>query len=283
MYHLLINGGGEWGESKGDMPVARVFEYTEDYIAEEFKTNDKLDLKKVASIPAIFTTEIFSDEPDIAHVGKIHKVRHIGNNILIQYSFEQGFPPLTNIDLKEMRKDLDIKDFEFHRTHWAIKDVDLYEVLIKSCFPSRVAPEIFKMDEIAAPDEKLISVMMPFDSSFNDVYKAIKKAAKGLEADCLRADDIWEDATIIQDVFSLIYRSRVVICDCSGRNSNVFYEAGIAHTLGREVILITQSKDDIPFDLQHLRYIHYLNNAEGRRALVEKLKQRIETLLNSAR
>ena len=61
-------------------------------------------------------------------------------------------------------------------------------------------------------------------------------------------------------------RSSVVICDCSDRNPNVFYEIGIAHTLGREVILITQSEADIPFDLLHLRYVRYLNNPEGRTA-----------------
>jgi hypothetical protein len=51
----------------------------------------------------------------------------------------------------------------------------------------------------------------------------------------------------------MMLRSRVVICDCTGRNPNVFYEIGIAHTLGREVILITQNPEDIPFDLRHLR------------------------------
>ena len=71
----------------------------------------------------------------------------------------------------------------------------------------------------------------------------------------------------------------MVVCDCSDRNPNVFYEIGIAHTLGKEVVLITQSKDDIPFDLRHIRYVQYLNNAEGRRALVTKLAKRIETLV----
>ncbi len=78
---------------------------------------------------------------------------------------------------------------------------------------------------------------------------------------------------------SLIDRSRVVICDCTGRNPNVFYEAGIAHTLGREVILITQSEHDVPFDLRHLRYVRYLNNAEGRRALIAALQNRMQTIL----
>ena len=79
---------------------------------------------------------------------------------------------------------------------------------------------------------------------------------------------------------SLIDRSRVVICDCSGRNPNVFYEAGIAHTLGREVILITQSGSDIPFDLRHLRYIAYHNNGEGRTKLKEEVVKRLNTLID---
>ena len=55
----------------------------------------------------------------------------------------------------------------------------------------------------------------------------------------------------------------------------MFYEVGIAHTLGREVILIAQSEHDIPFDLRHLRHIRYLNNAEGRAVLTEALQARM--------
>jgi len=80
-------------------------------------------------------------------------------------------------------------------------------------------------------------------------------------------------------VVSLIDRSRIVICDCSGRNPNVFYEAGIAHTLGREVILLTQSEHDIPFDLRHLRYVLYHNNGEGRAELGAALVRRMQTII----
>ncbi|MCT7486360.1 hypothetical protein N5T98_04880 [Aliarcobacter cryaerophilus] len=53
---------------------------------------------------------------------------------------------------------------------------------------------------------------------------------------CKRADDIWEDHTFIQDIFSLIYKSKIVIVDFTGKNPNVMYETGIAHTLGKIVI-----------------------------------------------
>jgi hypothetical protein len=82
----------------------------------------------------------------------------------------------------------------------------------------------------------------------------------------------------MQDVVSLIDRSHLVIADCTGRNPNVFYEIGIAHTLGREVILITQNDADIPFDLRHLRYVPYLNNGEGLAALADRLRPRLADL-----
>lgn len=128
------------------------------------------------------------------------------------------------------------------------------------------------------PDPNLISVMMPFTTSLTPVYDAIKGAASFAGFECLRADDIWDDSTVIQDVFNLIFRSYVVICDFSGRNPNVFYEAGIAHTLGKHVVPITQSAEDIPFDLRHHRFALYLNNNEGREKLQADLALRLRAL-----
>jgi hypothetical protein len=93
-----------------------------------------------------------------------------------------------------------------------------------------------------------------------------------------RVDDIWDHSTVIQDVFSLIFQSYIVVCDFTGKNPNVFYEAGIAHTLGKHVVPITQSDDDIPFDLKHHRYAKYLNNNEGLEGLAEELSSRFNTL-----
>ena len=119
---------------------------------------------------------------------------------------------------------------------------------------------------------------MPFHPDFDQVYEAIQGVAGAQGLRCQRADNIWENHAVIQDIVSLIDRSRIVVCDCTGRNPNVFYEAGIAHTLGREVILITQSDNDIPFDLRHLRYVRYLNNAQGLDELRQQLQARLEFL-----
>ena len=278
MYHLLISGQG-WSKAQDTLHISRVFEYTDDEISAEFMLADKFDIDKVASIPAIMTSEIDGDKSAVAQVATIVKARTSGKEVIFEYRFETGFPTLTNRDLKEMANELGIADFEFYRTHWAIKDVDLFKVLLKHQFRSKPTPQVLRVDDNWTVEPNLLSVMMPFATSFDAVYKTLKRTAKKLRLDCLRADDIWENPAVIQDVFSLIYRSRIIICDCTARNPNVFYETGIAHTLGREVILITQAKQDIPFDLQHLRYVKYMNDSGGRAALSKKLEQKIVSTL----
>jgi hypothetical protein len=66
--------------------------------------------------------------------------------------------------------------------------------------------------------------------------------------------------------------------DFSGKNPNVFYEVGIANTLGKHVIPITQHMEDIPFDLRHHRVILYLNNKEGLDELRSKIEGRLRIL-----
>tara|TARA_Y100000815_G_C13273499_1_gene474015 strand:- start:335 stop:1081 length:747 start_codon:yes stop_codon:yes gene_type:complete len=151
-----------------------------------------------------------------------------------------------------------------------------------STAPSRSKALTFRPSVFEVPDDSidqnLIAVMTPFAPGFEPVFDTIRLAASASGYKVLRAKDIWEHSAVIQDVFSLIFRSHIVVCDFSGKNPNVFYEAGIAHTLGKHVVPITQSSADIPFDLQHHRYYPYLNNTEGRSDLENALTSRFRVL-----
>ncbi len=127
-------------------------------------------------------------------------------------------------------------------------------------------------------NEKLISVMMPFNVGFNGTYSAITRVADYMSLECKRADDIWDNSTFIQDIFDLIFCSKVVVVDFTGKNPNVMYETGIAHTLGKTVIPITQSLDDIPSDLGHHRALKYYPNEEGLRNLSNELYKRLQVI-----
>lgn len=59
-----------------------------------------------------------------------------------------------------------------------------------------------------------------------------------------------------------------------GQNPNVFYEIGIAHSIGKTVLLLAnkKNKDEIPFDLKSDRLLLYSNNADLYDKLHETLK-----------
>jgi len=136
------------------------------------------------------------------------------------------------------------------------------------------APNVFQVPDVSLEPD-LVAVMMPLRAEFTPVYKAITRACKSAGFRCLRADDIWEESVIVQDIFNLVYRAQVVVVDFTGKNPNVMYETGIAHTLGKHVFPISQSLDDVPFDLTHHRILKYLNNPEGLRQLETKLGERL--------
>ena len=101
-------------------------------------------------------------------------------------------------------------------------------------------------------------VLMPFRADLKPTYDDhIKPVAAKLKMSVARADDFFSSHSIIDEVWSAIAQSRFLIADCTGRNANVFYEIGMAHSIGKPVILITQNEEDVPFDLRHRRFIKY--------------------------
>lgn len=236
-----------------------------------------------ASIPTVFTQEISSIEIPMAQIGWITSIFPNGEDIRVEYRLASGIAPIPADRLAEtlgLSNCFPPRGFgDMQRSHWEIRQGDIFWQLFGAGLFEKVQPSVFNIprDYIQS---NLVSVMMPFQPDFDDVYQALKNLCQNMNLECKKADDIWEDSTVIQDIFSLIYRSKIVICDFSQKNPNVFYEAGIAHALGREVIPIVQNTEDIPFDLRHHRYIQYLNNDEGRQRLVAAIKGRIETLMN---
>jgi hypothetical protein len=119
-----------------------------------------------------------------------------------------------------------------------------------------------------------VFVLMPFDSSFNDIYKfGIKGAADDVGAYAERVDEQMYSGGILDRIFNQISKADAIIADMTGRNPNVFYEVGYAHALGKVVLLLTQNVDDIPFDLKHRPHTVYGGKIEAlRTALVPRLQ-----------
>jgi hypothetical protein len=135
-----------------------------------------------------------------------------------------------------------------------------------------------------AVDPRLAFVLMPFKDDLAKIYQAfIKPTIEAPEFGmvCRRADDVKSNRAIIQDIWKSICEARLIVADLSGLNPNVMYELGIAHTLGKDTLLIYQRGEDIkfPFDLAHIRRIEYVNDALGGRKLEEELRATLQNIL----
>jgi hypothetical protein len=122
------------------------------------------------------------------------------------------------------------------------------------------------------PEHKIdIFVLMPFTSKLKKVYtEHIKKLGAELGITIERADDHFEPDVFMRKVWEGICAARLIIADCTRRNPNVFYEIGMAHTVGKKVVLLTSPKADIPSDIRHFEYIEY--DPKRMPLLVKKLR-----------
>jgi len=113
----------------------------------------------------------------------------------------------------------------------------------------------------ADPDSPSCFVIMPFGGWFDDYFESIYKPAleeAGLRVN--RADDLYRPSTIVNDIWTYTQSAKLILADLSNKNPNVFYELGLAHALAKPAILITESIEDVPFDLRALRVIEYDKN-----------------------
>lgn len=130
-------------------------------------------------------------------------------------------------------------------------------------------------DQTTLP-KPFVFVLMPFEPTFNDIYKfGIKGAVDEVGAYAERVDEQNFTEGILDRIFNQISKADVIVADMTGRNPNVFYEVGYAHALGKITLLLTQNTDDIPFDLKHRPHTVY----EGK---IETLRKELEPKLRWA-
>jgi len=129
-----------------------------------------------------------------------------------------------------------------------------------------------------------VFVLMPFNAELSELHKIhFKRLEQELGVTIKRADELYSlNESFMTKVWRAIYFADLIIADCTQKNPNVFYEIGLAHVLGKPVVFITRSDDDIPSDIKHLDFIEYKYDNEGVDSLLVKLAGIIREKLNLA-
>ena len=101
-------------------------------------------------------------------------------------------------------------------------------------------------------------VIMPFQPLFDSYYSEIyRPAIEEVGLTPIQSGEIFSPGMFMSQVVDGIQSSSVILAELTRRNANVFYELGLAHAYRKPVVMVTQDKEDVPADLQGLRWIGY--------------------------
>jgi hypothetical protein len=131
-----------------------------------------------------------------------------------------------------------------------------------------------------SPSDNVAFIIMPFSAPWGKgVYQRIRRTLQAIDLQTLRADEC-HGHDVMEDVWQQLNAARVVIADITGQNANVMYELGVAHTLGKPIVILSSDRAvNIPFDIRRFRHILYKRSNPGLAELRKKLGEHVLALM----
>ena len=127
MYNLFIGPiGPKDSENVITLPASRFLEYTDSETQMRYRNLSSTTIKEIKNLPCLFMREGCEEG---AFVAQITNITRSGReySVYFERTIETNIIPGDKI--KKMALELDIEEFEFFRTHWAIKKIDLFQTL----------------------------------------------------------------------------------------------------------------------------------------------------------
>lgn len=148
MFNVMVTASDNgWEEGAYTWDRTRMLEFTLDAIREPLRDLSNEALETLARLPTLFMYEQGTE--GTPRVGTIKRIQQRGAEFRVIFEFDETIPPLTIEQIVALKWDLQLEDFEFSRTHWAVKDGDLHAILRNA---GHIAgPALAQEPEAAAP------------------------------------------------------------------------------------------------------------------------------------
>lgn len=184
MYNLIIGFVGPSDtENEITVSASRFLEYTDSETQMRFRNLSSENVGEIKEFPALLMQEHYEDGAFVAHIKNITRS---ARDYKITFERDESVPVLTPKEIEELTIELGIEEFEFYRTHWAVKRADLRKLLSKRVSSPAPEPEVeFAFENLpAAPGEKFnknqVFIVHGHDEHAKNDVKAYVES-KGLE------------------------------------------------------------------------------------------------------
>lgn len=277
MYNFLVAYGKDaWKQEVYEFDRSRVFEYTETSISERYKDLAPEVIEELKSIPTLFCVE---GEEATSRVGYITDIKVKDGRVRIEFRFDSRVRPIRRGKIEAASVLFELGRFELSRTHWAIKDGDLWVILKRMGLKVGAAKRRAKKDmaavEPAIATEPDASKHQVFIVHGHDDVAKYEMAAELRRLGC-EAVILHEQAsggmTVIEKIEHYTNVGFAVVlytpCDIGGMKSeelslsprarqNVLFEHGyLIGKLGRKrVMAFVKGRVETPSDISGVVYI----------------------------
>ncbi|CAK2429341.1 TIR domain-containing protein [Vibrio crassostreae] len=150
MYNLII---GYTGPAEDDNEVvisaSRFLEYTDSETQMRYRNLDQTNVLELKGFPALFMQEHCVDGAFIANITSITR---INRDYKVTFTRDSNSSVIPKEVVSRLAIELGIDDFEFYRTHWAVKNANLNNVL-QTAFVPPVTQDVLEFETKNQPAE----------------------------------------------------------------------------------------------------------------------------------
>jgi predicted nucleotide-binding protein len=149
MFNVMVTAGDNaWEEGAYTWDQTRILEYTSDVIRDPLSALSNDALEQLAKLPTLFMYEQHAN--GTPRIGTIKRIQRRGSEFRVIFEFDEAIPALSEEQIVALKWELQLHDYEFSRTHWAVKDGDLFSILRDSGHIPAVAPIAAMLEPSAA-------------------------------------------------------------------------------------------------------------------------------------
>lgn len=129
---------------------------------------------------------------------------------------------------------------------------------------------------------RTLLLLLPKEANLRRNENAIINASRANNLPIVEAEDIRSGRSAVREMWDSLNHAAVIIADLTGADGGVMYGLGIAHTLGKETILIHPQGSKYLTDIPRTYRIEYEDSDAGRAKLEEQLSLMLGTMLAPA-
>jgi predicted nucleotide-binding protein len=128
MFSVMVTAASDaWEQGTYVWDKSRVFEHTADDVRAKLGAQLEDAFRILVGLPVLFMYETHIE--GTPRIGRLTRIQQRGPEVRVIFEFDDSVPKLAADQIQDIKWELSLDDWEFYRTHWAVKDGDLYEIL----------------------------------------------------------------------------------------------------------------------------------------------------------